>query len=78
MATFNWSKNITAGVTEVRDWVFHIIEIRSALNPVIDLINNYNCESSTFDVDDFAWISLTTGRPKTDVMTQIQELILGL
>jgi len=78
MATFNWSKNITAGVTEVRDWVFHIREIRSALNPVIDLINNHNCQTSTFDVDSFAWIPLTTGRPKADVMTQIQTLILNL
>lgn len=78
MTTFNWSENITSGVTEVRDWVFHIIEIRSALNPVIDLINNYNCESSTFDVDAFAWIPLTMGRPKADVMEQIHELILCL
>lgn len=78
MTAFSWSKAITAGVTEVRDWVFHILEIRSALNPVIDLINNYNCNTSTFDVDAFGWIPLTTGRPKADVMTQIHELILSL
>ncbi len=78
MTAFSWSKSITASVTEVRDWVFHILEIRSALNPVIDLINNYNCDTSTFDVDAFGWIPLTAGRPKADVMTQIHELILCL
>jgi hypothetical protein len=29
LAAFSWSKSITAGVTEVRDCVFHILEIRS-------------------------------------------------
>lgn len=78
MTAFSWSKGIVVGVTEVRDWVFHVIEIRLALNPIIDLINNYNCESSTFDVDAFAWIPLTNGRPKADVMNQIHALILCL
>ncbi len=74
LAAFNWSKGITAGVTEVRDWVFHILEIRSALNPVIDLMRSFHSDN----VEDFEWIPLTTGRPKADVMTQIHELILSL
>lgn len=78
LAAFNWSKAITAGVTEVRDWVFHILEIRSALNPVIDLVGSFHPETMPFSIDDFEWIPLTTGRPKADVMTQIHELILLL
>ena len=78
LAAFNWSKAITAGVTEVRDWVFHILEIRSALNPVIDLVGSFHPEAMPFSMADFEWIPLTTGRPKADVMTQIHELILSL
>ena len=73
MTEFSWSSDITSGVTEVRDWVFHILEIRSALNSVIELINSFS--SGTFEVE---WIPLTTGRPKADVMEQIHEVILGL
>lgn len=78
LAAFSWSKTIVAGVTEVRDWVFHILEIRSALNPIIDLVNSFHPGSIVFNVDDFEWIPLTTGRPKADVMNQIHELILIL
>lgn len=78
LAAFNWSKTITAGVTEVRDWVFHILEIRSALNPVIDLVGSFHPETMPFSMADFEWIPLTTGRPKAEVMTQIHELILCL
>ncbi len=78
MTAFSWSSFITPGVTQVRDWVFHIIEIRSALNPVIDMVNSFHSESMTFDIEPFEWIPLTTGRPKADVITQIHELILGL
>lgn len=78
LAAFNWSKGITAGVTEVRDWVFHILEIRSALNSVIDLVGSFHSETTPFSLADFEWLPLTTGRPKADVMTQIHELILSL
>ena len=78
LAAFNWSKAITPGVTEVRDWVFHILEIRSALNPVIDLVGSFHPETMPFSIADFEWIPLTTGRPKADVMNQIHELILNL
>lgn len=78
MATFNWSRPVTPGITQVRDWVFHILEIRSALNPVFDLVNSFHSESMTFDVESFEWIPITTGRPKADVMNQIHEVILEL
>lgn len=78
MTAFSWSSNITAGITEVRDWVFHIVEIRSALNQILDLINSYDCETVGYDFKDFEWIPLSDGRPKADVMNQIQALILSL
>lgn len=78
MTAFSWSGSVTPGVTQVRDWVFHILEIRSALDPVIDMVNSFHSETTTFDVDAFEWIPLTTGRPKAEVMNQIYEVILCL
>lgn len=78
MTAFIWSSPVTPGVTQVRDWVFHVLEIRSALNPVIDLVGSFYPETMTFSMADFEWLPLTTGRPKADVMNQIHELILAL
>lgn len=78
MTAFICSSSITPGVTQVRDWIFHILEICSALNPVIDLVNSFHPGSIVFNVDDFEWIPLTTGRPKADVMNQIHEVLLVL
>ncbi len=73
MTAFSWSSSITPGVTEVRDWVFHILEIRSALNSVIELINSFY--SGAFELE---WIPLMTGRPKAGVMAQLYEVISEL
>lgn len=78
MTAFSWGSSVVSGVTKVRDWVFHIVEIRRALDPVITLVNSFHSESMTFDVEDFEWISLTGGRPKASVVRQIYEVILGV
>lgn len=57
----------------MRDWVFHILEIRSALNSVIELINSFY--SGAFELE---WIPLMTGRPKAGVMAQLYEVISEL
>lgn len=72
-----WSENILAGKTYVKNWPFHILEIRQALKPVIDLINQFDAVS-TFDVPEVEWLPIGTGRPRAAVMQQLQELILAL
>lgn len=72
-----WSESIVAGKTYVKNWPFHILEIRTAIKPVIDLINQFDTVS-TFDVPGFDWLPIETGRPKAAVMQQLQELILAL
>lgn len=72
-----WNEDITAGKTTVKNWPFHITELRKAIEPVITVINGFD-SSSVFDVPPVTWLSIGTGRPKAAVMIQLQELLLSL
>lgn len=77
LPAFSWSEVVMAGKTYVKNWPFHILEIRRALEPVIDLINQFD-SGSAFDVPEVIWEPIGNGRPKAAVMNQLQELILAL
>ncbi len=77
MTAYVWSGEIIAGTTQVRDWVYHIMEIRTAIEGVVDLINSFS-ENSTFNIPPIEWLPLGTGRPRADVMNQIISLILTI
>lgn len=72
-----WNEDIVAGKTEVKNWPFHIMELRKAIESVITAIKSF-ASSSTFDIPPITWIPIGTGRPRADVMQQIQNLILML
>jgi len=72
-----WSEEIVVGKTTVKNWPFHIMELRKAIEPVITTVNNFD-SSPTFDIPPVTWLPIGTGRPKTDVMQQLQDLILML
>lgn len=75
--TVVWSEEIISGKTTVERWAQHINELRSALEPVITKINGFDT-SSTFNIPPVEWISFSYGRPKADIMAQLQNLILIL
>lgn len=77
LAPVSWSEEIMAGRTEVKNWPLHILEIRSAVEPVITLINQYSTDPG-FAVPEPDWEELGTGRPRAAVMNQLAELILSL
>lgn len=77
LPAFSWSEEVKTGKTYVKNWPFHILEIRRALEPVIDLINQFD-SGSVFDVPEVNWEPIGNGRPKAAVMNQLQELILAL
>jgi hypothetical protein len=77
LAPVSWSEEITAGKTEVKNWPLHILEIRTAVEPVIAVINQYSTDSG-FAVPEPDWEELGTGRPRAAVMTQLSELLLSL
>ena len=72
-----WSEDIVAGKTTVKNWPFHITELRKAIEPVVTAINGFD-SSSAFDITPVTWLPIGIGRPKADVMQQIQNLILIL
>ena len=72
-----WNEDIVAGKTAVKNWPFHIMELRKAIESVITAINSF-ASSSTFDIPPITWMPIGTGRPRADVMQQIQNLILML
>lgn len=72
-----WSEEIVAGRTTVKNWPFHITELRKAIEPVVTAINGFD-SSSAFDIPPGTWLPIGTGRPRADVMQQIQDLILML
>jgi hypothetical protein len=69
--------DISAGKTTVKNWPFHITELRKAIEPVITVVNGFD-SSSAFDIPPVTWLPIGAGRPKADVMQQIQNLILTL
>lgn len=73
----NWSENIFAGKSAIKNWPYHILEIRSALEGIVDFINQFDA-MLTFDVPEVDWLPIGTGRPRAAVMRQIQDLILTL
>ena len=77
LAPVSWSEEITSGRIEVKNWPLHILEIRSAVEPVIAVINQYSTDSG-FAVPEPDWEELGTGRPRAAAMNQLSELILSL
>jgi hypothetical protein len=72
-----WSEEIAAGKTTVKNWPFHIAELRKAIEPVVTAVNGFD-SSSAFDIPPVTWLPIGTERPKADVIQQIQNLILIL
>lgn len=72
-----WNEDIVTGKTAVKNWPFHIMELRKAIESVITAINSF-ASSPTFDIPPITWMPIGTGRPRADVMQQIQNLILML
>ena len=61
----------------MKNWPFHVLELRKAIEQVVDAINAFD-QAWTNKLPDPAWIPITTGRPQTAVMQQLQAIILGL
>ena len=77
LSVVSWSEDVIAGKTTVKNWPFHVLELRKAIEQVVDFINGFDV-TWTNKLPDPAWISITTGRPQASVMQQLQTLILGL
>lgn len=78
LPNYAWSQEIIPGRTQVRDWPFHILELRAALQGAADVLNHFDITNTTFDIPEIDWLPLETGRPRADVMNQLFDLIQKL
>lgn len=78
LSSNTWNEEVTAGKTTIKDWPFHVMEIRRALVPIMTKINGFDANSSAFDLPSDDWQPIGTGRPEADVMQQLQTIIFML
>ena len=77
MSAVSWAEDVIAGKTTGKNWPFHVLELRKAIEQVVDFINAFDVAWANKPPDP-AWIPITTGRPQAAVMQQLQTIILGL
>ena len=77
MSAVSWAEDIISGKTHVKNWPFHVLELRKAIEQVVDGINGFDVAWAN-KLPDPVWIPITTGRPQATVMQQLQTIILGL
>ena len=77
LSTASWSEDVVVGKTTVKNWPFHVLELRNAIEQVVDSVNGFDV-AWTNKLPDPEWIPITMGRPQAAVMQQLQTIILGL
>ena len=77
LSPVTWREEIIAGKTTIKNWPFHITEIRKSMDTIILVINDFDSATS-FDIPPFSWLPIGMGRPKADVMEQVHNLIVML
>ena len=77
LSVVSWSEDVVAGKTTVKNWPFHVLELRKAIEQVVDAINAFDA-AWTNKLPDPAWIPITTVRPQAAVMQQLQTMTTGL
>ncbi|MDR1599677.1 MAG: hypothetical protein LBS11_07385 [Oscillospiraceae bacterium] len=77
LPAYTWTSVVVAGITQIRDWPYHILELRAALEGVVEKINGFDSANNAFDVpaSAFDWVALGVGRPRADVARQLQSLL---
>ncbi len=77
LTAYAWTEDIVPGKTQIKNWTYHIIELRKAVEQIVAFINSFDA-AITFDVPVPQWLPITPGRPKAAVMEQLAELITQL
>lgn len=74
LAPIVWNEPIEAGTTSTRNWAAHIEEMRNAIDDIVTLVNGWDT-SAALRIVLPAWIPISTGRPRADVMEQIRAAV---
>ncbi len=74
MAAFPWGEQIVPKKTPIRNWTFHVLELRKAIDEIVEMISAFVPDSDFLPVLP-DWLPLSTTRPSAAVMHQILEVI---
>ncbi len=71
-----WSEAILTRRTPLWAWPKHISELRDAVMDVVSIINTFG--TGSFGIPAFEWLKFRQGRPRADIVQQLQDLIRTL
>jgi hypothetical protein len=72
LVAYPWAQSVTAGRTNIAYWPYHVLELRAAITGVVDLLADYG---GSFKID---WLDIGRGRPRAEVMLQLQNTLFNL
>lgn len=75
LAAYAWATTITAGATSLAGWRAHVLELRTAIEQVVALVNGWDTASTTNNVTLPAWIDIPKNKPTVAVMRQLREVL---
>jgi hypothetical protein len=75
MAAYAWAETVTANSTSLGGWKDHVLELRTAIDAILTLVNGWDTASSTHNIPAISWISIPTNSPSKAVMDQLRAVI---
>lgn len=75
MASYSWAEAVTANSTSLGGWKDHVLELRTAIDAILTLVNGWDAASSTHNIPAISWISIPTNSPSKAVMDQLRAVI---
>ena len=82
MTAYTWRDAVTSGETAVLYWPFHILELRAAMEAIVNWVNGYDTAASTKGIEPLDiilpldWLPIGTRRPRAAVMNQLNNMTL--
>jgi hypothetical protein len=83
ISAFTWADAVIPG-TPILYWSFHILELRAAMEAVVNWVNDYDTTAAgqgilpLAELLPIAWLPIGTRRPRAAVMNQLRDYILQL
>jgi len=75
LAAKAWAETITAGSTGLAGWKDHVLEMRSAIDDIVSLVNGWDTASSTHNIPAISWLAIPTNTPSKAVIDQLRAVI---
>ena len=75
MVPTHWGEGITANVTSLADWRSHVLALRASMEEIAAVVNAWDANSTTHNIQLPAWIDIPVNTPTVAVMAQLRGAI---